>query len=86
MLNDAGGVLAALSLAALAALGATRVPRVTVTRAGRRVDANGERWPRPGCLGKNLLDGRLAGVCRSLVDVAVEAWARFDGVPLASGE
>lgn len=34
VLNDAGGVQAALSMAALAALHATRLPRVTVTTSG----------------------------------------------------
>jgi hypothetical protein len=36
VLNDAGGVLSALSIAALAALAATRLPRVTVTKGGQR--------------------------------------------------
>lgn len=34
VLNDGGGVLAALSAAILAALSATRLPRVTVTKGG----------------------------------------------------
>jgi hypothetical protein len=36
VLNDAGGVLSALSIAALSALTATRLPRVTVTKGGQK--------------------------------------------------